>query len=414
MRPVETIEIAHWMRDPAALAVLKALADGGQTGRFVGGAVRNQVLGLPVTDFDIATDARPSRTTALCREAGLRVIPTGIDHGTVTVVVGGTPVEVTTLRRDVETDGRRAVVAFTDDWQVDALRRDFSMNALYLDADGALYDPVGTGLADARAGRVVFVGPAADRIDEDVLRILRFFRFHAAYGKGLMDPAGLDACTRAAGRLETLSGERIWRELCRLLEAPGAADVLEIMWDVGIADRLWGHPVDGGRALALIALERRLGLPADALRRLAALVARPEEAGAVAERLRLSKAETRRLMAAHWKSAARVANDTGARASLYRDGAELFVDVLLLRAAGSGEDGTAALADELALVRSWTPPVFPLGGGDVTALGIAPGPRVGELLRAVESWWIMGDFAAEAEACRAELKRLVSEGGDPP
>ncbi|MDF1790828.1 MAG: CCA tRNA nucleotidyltransferase [Thalassobaculaceae bacterium] len=407
MRPAETIAVTDWMRHPAAKAVLAALAGGGYRGRFVGGAVRNQVLGLPVTDFDIATDAAPERTLALCRAAGLKCIPTGIEHGTVTVVAQSVPVEVTTLRRDVETDGRRAVVAFTDDWAEDAARRDFTLNALYLDADGTLYDPTGSGIADARARRVRFVGDPATRIREDVLRILRLFRFHAAYGRGRLDPPGLAACAGQAPSMARLSGERIWKELSRLLVAPGAGEVLVAMAEAGIARHLWDGPVDAGRAVALIALERGHGLAPDPLRRLAALVAEPDGAEAVAERLRLSNAEAKRLSKALATPGEAAGDNALRRAAVYRFGGTAVADARLLRAARTAED----VAADLAVALAWTPPDFPIGGGDVTALGIAPGPRVGELLRRVEEWWIMGDFAAGAAACRAELQRIASEGG---
>lgn len=408
MQPAETIPVADWMRHPAASAVLAALAEGGHIGRFVGGSVRNQVLGLPVTDFDIATDAMPERIMELCRTAGLKAVPTGIDHGTITAVYEGEPVEVTTLRRDVETDGRRAVVAFTDDWVEDAVRRDFTLNALYLDADGTLYDPTGSGIVDARARRIRFVGDPETRIREDVLRILRFFRFHATYGRGELDPLGLAACADQAPSMARLSGERIWKELSRLLIAPGAAEVLVAMAETGVARHLWDGPVDTGRAVALIAVEERYGLEPDPLRRFAALVAEPDAAEAVAERLRLSNAHTKRLAKALATPGDTPADDRARRAAIYRYGAQALTDARILRAAESGED----IAADLAVAQAWTPPDYPIGGADVAALGIAPGPRVGELLRRVEEWWIMGDFAADADACRAELRRAASEGGE--
>ena len=407
MKPAETIAVAEWMRHPAATKVLSVLERGGHCGRFVGGAVRNHVLGLPVTDFDIATDALPERTLALCKAAGLKAIPTGIEHGTITVVVDREPVEVTTLRRDVETDGRRAVVAFTDDWAEDAARRDFTLNALYLDADGALYDPTGSGIADARAGCIRFVGDPETRIREDVLRILRFFRFHAAYGKGALDTAGFAACSALAQSMGRLSGERVWKELSRLLVARRAGEVLVAMAEAGVARHLWDGPVDAGRAVALIRLEEAHGLVPDPLRRLAALVAEPDAANAVAERLKLSNAEAKRLTLALSTPAEAPVDPHARRVALYRAGSEPFTDARLLRAAETGED----VSDDLTAAHAWDRPVFPLGGGDVTALGIAPGPRVGEVLRQVEAWWIAGDFVADAEACRNELRRLASQGG---
>ena len=411
MRPVETLPVASWMQDPAPTAVFAALSAGRHVGRFVGGAVRNYVLGLPVTDFDIACDAEPMRVIELGRSAGLKSVPTGIEHGTVTLVVpgpeGGTPVEVTTLRRDVETDGRRAVVAFTDDWAEDAARRDFTMNALYLDADGALYDPTARGLSDARVGRVRFVGDPETRILEDVLRALRFFRFLAAYGRGEPDAEGLSACAAQAPRLASLSGERVWGELRKLLAAPRAADTLVLMAEAGIARHLWDGPVDAGRAAALVELEGRHKIPPDPVRRLAALVAEPDGAAAVADRLRLSRSETRRLEAALATPGETPGGQSARRSALYRYGIPAWVDARLLRAAETGED----VGKDLQLAVEWAPPVFPLGGADVTALGVAPGPQVGDLLRAVETWWIAQDFAGDADTCRAELRRRVFEGG---
>lgn len=413
MYPVETVTPRGWMLAPAPTAVFAALRAGGATGRFVGGCVRNLVIGRPATDFDVATDATPERVIELAQAAGLKTIPTGIAHGTVTVVVEGAPVEVTTLRRDVETDGRRAVVAFTDDWAEDAARRDFTLNALYLDADGSLYDPTGLGLADARSGIVRFVGDPEIRIREDVLRILRFFRFFAAYGRGELDALGLAACAALADRIPALSGERVWRELAKLLAAPRAADALLAMAEVGVARHIWDGPVDAGRAAALIALERTLEIVPESARRLTALIAEPDAAHAVASRLRLSRAEERRVVRAMETSGKPLQGDAARRATIYRHGAEAWIDARLLHAATAGEDD-ATLTDDLALARRWRPPVFPLGGADVAVLGVAPGPETGRLLRTVEDWWVDGDFTADAEACRAKLAVSIDEGNAVP
>ncbi|NQW09518.1 MAG: CCA tRNA nucleotidyltransferase [Alphaproteobacteria bacterium] len=410
MQPVETVTPRDWMTAPAPTAVFAALAAGGATGRFVGGCVRNLVIDRPATDFDVATDATPERVIELATAAGLKTVPTGIAHGTVTVVVGGAPVEVTTLRRDVETDGRRAVVAFTDDWAEDAARRDFTLNALYLDADGALYDPTGLGLADARAGRIRFVGDAETRIREDVLRILRFFRFFAAYGRDELDAVGLAACAALAERMPELSGERVWSELAKLLMASRAAETLLAMAEVGVARYLWDGPVDAGRAAALIELETGLSVTVEPVRRLTALIGEPDAASAVAGRLRLSRAEKHRVAWALATSSDPLPDAAARRAAIYRHGADAWIDARLIGAAETGEDGAAVAAD-LALAREWTPPVFPLGGGDVMALGVPPGPATGRLLRAVEDWWVDGDFTADAKACRARLALLIDDGG---
>ena len=413
MRPAERIAGQPWMTAPAPTAVFAALAAGGAPARFVGGCVRDTVLGLAIGDFDMCTPALPERVMELVRAAGLKAVPTGIEHGTVTVVADHQPVEVTTLRRDVETDGRRAVVAFTDDWVEDAARRDLTLNALYLDPDGTVYDPIGEGLADARAGRVRFVGDADTRIREDVLRILRFFRFWARFGRADPDTAGLAACARLAERIPALSGERVWSELARLLSARRAGEALHHMAASGVVSRLWPGAGRIDRAVSLIALETDLGLDPDPLRRLAALIAEPGAVEAVAIRLRLSRAEAtrlRRCFAADGSPApAGPAGDRLRRVRVYRSGAEARLDARLLHAAAGGEDA-AAVAPDLDLARAWAPPAFPIGGKDVAALGVPPGPDTGRLLRLVEEDWIAGDFNGDAEACRAKLAQIVEQG----
>lgn len=409
MQPADRIPIQPWMKAPAPSAVFAALAAGGVTARFVGGCVRDAVLGQPIGDLDLCTPAPPDRVMALARQAGLKAVPTGIEHGTVTVVVERMPVEVTTLRRDVETDGRRAVVAYTDDWAEDAARRDLTLNALYLDPDGTVYDPVGTGLADARAGRIRFVGDPATRIREDVLRILRFFRFWARFGREALDPAGLAACTALADRIPGLSGERVWSELARLLVARRAAEALGAMGRAGVAAWLWPGGARIDAAVGVIAVEQALGLDPDAVRRLAALIADPGALDAAAERLRLSRAETARVRATLAADGAPAADDRTRRARIYRSGGSTYVDARILRAAAAGEPPEAVRAD-LDLAAAWTPPRFPLGGRDVAALGVPPGPATGRLLRAVEEAWIRDDFAGGAEGCRARLAALIDQG----
>ncbi|MFP5513038.1 MAG: CCA tRNA nucleotidyltransferase, partial [Alphaproteobacteria bacterium] len=260
-----------WMTAPESRAVFAALDAGGADARFVGGCVRDAWLGRPVKDIDVATHAPPERVMELLEAAGIRVIPTGIDHGTVTALCGGKPYEITTLRRDVETDGRHARVEFTDDWMEDAARRDLTMNALSCTPDGAMFDPFG-GLADLAAGRVRFVGEARRRIEEDVLRLLRFFRFHAHYGRGDPDAEALAACRELAPRLPTLSGERVRGELFRLLTAPCAAAVWRLMMGQGIMVHLLPEAMDADRLDRLIAVERDLGITPDPTRRLAAVL----------------------------------------------------------------------------------------------------------------------------------------------
>jgi len=380
-----------WMDEPPVQALLAALTRGGIAARFVGGCVRDTVLERPVKEIDIAVDKPPETVMRALEAADLRVVPTGLKHGTVTAIVKGRPFELTTLRRDVETDGRRAVVAFTDDWLEDAKRRDFTFNAMYADPDGTIWDPF-DGRADLLAGRVRFIGDPDQRIAEDHLRILRFFRFHAWFGKPPLDGAGFDACRRNAGSLSSLSAERIAKELLRLLAAPAPADALEVMAEAGALDHWLPEYAGTARLKALIAREDAL----DPLRRLAAIVSPP--ATAVAKRLKLSTQQSLRLQL--MLEPAVPGDLENRRAALYRLGTSLFIDRVLLE---GPDDWRAALA----LARSWTPPELPISGADALALGLKPGPQVGALLEAVERWWIAGDFSADRAACLAELKRLA-------
>jgi len=381
-----------WMSDRSVRRLLDALVKGGIAARFVGGCVRNTVLGRPVDDIDIAVDKPPETVMRALEAADLKVVPTGLRHGTVTAIVEGLPFELTTLRRDLETDGRRAVVAFTDDWRADAERRDFTFNALYADPDGTIWDPF-DGRADLLAGRVRFIGDPDQRIAEDRLRVLRFFRFHAWFGKPPLDSAGFDACRRNAGTLSALSAERVAKELLRLLAAPAPADALAAMAEAGALDHWLPEYAGTARLKALVAREET----ADPLRRLAAIVS-PSAATAVARRLKLSTQDSLRLQL--MLEPAVPGDPENRRAALYRLGTSLFVDRVLLEGPG---DWQAALA----LARRWTPPELPISGADALALGLKPGPQVGALLEAVERWWIAGDFSADRAACLAELERLA-------
>jgi poly(A) polymerase len=380
-----------WMDEPPVQALLVALTRGGIAARFVGGCVRDTVLGRPVKEIDIAVDKPPETVMRVLEAADLRVVPTGLKHGTVTAIVKGRPFELTTLRRDVETDGRRAVVAFTDDWLEDAKRRDFTFNAMYADPDGTIWDPF-DGRADLLSGRVRFIGDPDQRIAEDHLRILRFFRFYAWFGKPPLDGAGFDACRRNAGSLSSLSAERVAKELLRLLAAPAPADALEAMAEAGALDHWLPEYAGAARLKALIVREDT----PDPLRRLAAIVSPP--ATAVAKRLKLSTQQSLRLQL--MLEPAEPGDLENRRAALYRLGTSLFIDRVLLE---GPDDWRAALA----LARNWTPPELPISGADALALGLKPGPQVGALLEAVERWWIAGDFSADRTACLAELKRLA-------
>jgi poly(A) polymerase len=393
-----------WMVEPATSAVLGALAAGGVDARFVGGSVRDALLGQRIGDIDIATSASPERVIELLEKARIKVVPTGLDHGTVTAIVPPRHFEITTLRRDIETYGRRARVAFDADWAADAARRDFTINAMFLDPDGTIHDPVG-GLPDLRARRIRFVGDPATRIAEDVLRLLRYYRFEARFGTGNGDAQARAACRAAAHLLPTLSGERVQQELIKLLETPDPLAGLQMMQDDGVL----AVAVPEARHLDRL---RRLMLiegTADPLLRLAALIeVDGEGAVALAARLRFSNVWRDRLRGL---SPPRPIDPQGVvrtqRRALYRLGVERYRDVAVLIAAEGGMSRNR-LTELLDLARGWTPPVFPLAGRDVIALGIPAGERVGRLLSAVHDWWEEGDFTADRAACLAHLRDLAA------
>lgn len=391
---------------PARTLFTRLTADG-DAARFVGGCVRDTVARRKVGDIDVATEAPPDRVTALLDIRGIRVIPTGLAHGTVTAVVDGTVYEITTLRRDVETDGRRAKVAFTDDWIGDAARRDFTINALYLDADGTLYDPVG-GLNDLEACRVRFIGSPSDRLAEDVLRLLRFFRFHAWYGKGAPDPAAMTACRAFAPRLSGLSRERVWSEFRRILVASDPGSALRLMDEGGALRRVVPGAAAFDRLDRAVGIEAELGLDPSAIRRLAAVLA-PEagDVGGLVRGLRLSRAESVRLEKAVETSAQLIAKPDAASIGdrLYRWRERAFGDALTVawahRRADNGDE--TVFERHAHALAAWARPVFPVGGKDAIALGAAPGPAIGRALEEVEAWWIAREFAPGREACLARL-----------
>ena len=391
-------------------AVIAALTAQGAVVRFVGGCVRDALLGRPVKDVDIATHDDPHRVTALLKAAGIRAIPTGIEHGTVTAVVGPAHFEITTLREDIETDGRRAKVAFTDDWVADAARRDFTFNAIFCAPDGTIYDPF-DGIADLKAGRVRFVGDAETRINEDVLRLLRFFRFHAWYGRGLPDAEGLAACRKLAHLLPNLSGERVAAETLRLLGAEDPSPSFALMRQEGILPHFLAEAQNIPRLTALVAIERGFR-EADALRRLATVLdVTAAGALAVARRLKLSNADTERLTAlAAPESGVTVTNESKLRRrEIYALGAPRYRDLAFIawaeaKAAGGGDD--SAFAAMVAAADTWKSTALPVKGRDVLALGVENGPEVGRLLKAIETWWIENDFAPDREACLTRLRKL--------
>ncbi|MFC2250135.1 CCA tRNA nucleotidyltransferase [Labrys portucalensis] len=395
-----------WLDKPPLSTLLAALNQDGEEARVVGGAVRNALLGEAVADWDIATTALPVETQARARARGWKVVPTGIEHGTVTVVIDGHPLEVTTLREDIETDGRRAVVHFGRDFRADAFRRDFTINALSLTPDGRLHD-YASGLADIAERRVRFLGEADQRIAEDYLRILRLFRFHARFGQGPLDKASFTAAIRGREGLRRLSAERIRAELLKLLTAPHASEVLAEIDAAGFLGILLGgiSRIEAFRRLA--DLEARGQTKPDAIRRLAALsLFTRQDAERLAARLRLSNAEAKRLatIALLLERVRHAPTLPKAREWLYRLGPELYRDGMLVAAAHHPD---ADFAEALALPEHWSIPEPPFSGRDLAQFGIKPGPRIGRILARAEQAWIDGGFAEDGAQRQAILDEAV-------
>jgi poly(A) polymerase len=410
--------VADWIRHPATQAVTTAFPKG--TVRFVGGCVRDTLLGRAIKDIDLATPLRPEEVAEHMRAAGIKVIPTGLQHGTITAVAHDERFEITTLRVDVETDGRHARVEFTDDWVADAARRDFTMNAISMDPDGTIHDPF-RGEADAKAGRVCFVNDPDQRIAEDYLRLLRFFRFHAHYGQGDPDPKALDACARHAPNLATLSGERVCAEVLKLLAAQDPMPALTAMIEHGI----WNHAIPGAPSPAflrgLVQAEQIAKNP-DPIRRLAAVA--HHHAEAVADRLKLSRQQAEQIDALDRDFAPinpRLPESDLLRV-LHREGGQRTTDKIMLGWADSIAVRAREIEDQawLALVnraRAWVAPKLPVNGDDMIALGIK-GKRIGEIMDDVRTWWIDNEHRPDRDACLERIRALASGGvpfqeGDP-
>ncbi len=419
LAPAGRIAPRDWMEAEATRAVIKAVTSEGAEARFVGGCVRDAVLGRAVKDIDIATGEPPERVIALLEKAGIKAQSTGVAHGTVTAVIDEARFEITTLRLDVETDGRHAKVAFTDDWARDAARRDFTINAIFLAPDGKLFDPC-RGLADLKDGRVRFVGDANLRIAEDVLRLLRYFRFFAEFDRPPPDAEALSACKDLAGELGKLSGERVRGELMKLLAAPGAAAAVEIMAGEGILPHVLPEARAFARLTALCAIEDATEAPGaapDGLRRLASVLdVDGAGAQAVAARLRLSNADADRLkaLAGRAEGLGPAADPKAVRRRLYNLGADGFRDLALIEwaeAEAADADLPEAASDgyraQLAAADTWITPSLPVGGEDVLALGVGAGPVLGALLERIEAWWLDQDFAPDREACLDKLRELA-------
>lgn len=401
MKTPPSLGSEDWLNDPALGRVFDALEAAGGEARVAGGAVRNALMGESVNDIDIATTLTPELIMKAGEKARLGVHPTGFEHGTITLVVGGRPFEVTTLRVDVETFGRKARVAFTDDWAADAFRRDFTMNALYCSRDGKIHDPT-KGYGDILRKRIKFVGSPAERIREDALRILRFFRFHARYGAGAPDRDGLSACVRHKAKLKNLSAERIRQELFKLLAAKRAVDTIKLMAVRNVLKVLF-PPAKDLRPLSRMAkIDLALNLEPDSLLRLALLA---KDALLLRERLRLTNAETRRLEAiAHHAGPAPSLRERERRAVLYHLGRDAWHDTVRLSWAKSKDSpNSKKWQDLLAFADQWPIPRFPLSGKDLLSHGLKPGPALGRELNRLEDWWIASDFAADKDTLLRKL-----------
>lgn len=402
LTPVRTINPPSWMTAPQTRAVMAALNDSGtmQT-LFVGGCVRNELMKRPVKDVDLATVHAPDDVIRRLQNAGIRHIPTGIDHGTVTALADGHTFEITTLRRDVSTDGRRATVAYTDDWIEDARRRDFTMNTLLADAGGRVFDPLGAGIDAIDQGHVVFVGEPDQRIAEDYLRILRFFRFHALYGCGDPDADAMRACAAASGQIKTLSRERITQELINILNVPDPSRTLALMFSNRILSELFGHDFDERRFSRFCDLQQQ-ARSVSVMARLVLMTGL--HVRAIQDMLALSSAQkemcaaiTQTYERSHDLSAAAM------RQAVYDHGNDVVMQVLLLKQSS----GMVIDADVLTLAQMWNPPKFPLAGQDVLDMGLTPGPLVGRYLKDTEIWWRQADFVPDRAACLARLKTLL-------
>ncbi|MBS0531998.1 MAG: CCA tRNA nucleotidyltransferase [Proteobacteria bacterium] len=410
MSAAPSLRGASWLTTGGAARILALLNGNGEEARVVGGAVRNALMDRPVGEIDIATTAMPEEVIRRAAAARIKSIPTGIEHGTVTLVVEGKPFEITTLREDIETFGRKAKVAFGRDWARDAERRDFTINGLSADINGTVHDFIG-GLDDVASRRVRFIGDPDRRIAEDYLRILRFFRIHAAYGTGEPDRAGYLACIRGRAGIAALSAERLRAEMLKLLVADGAVDAIVAMADAGLLLAILGGVTYRGPLAAMIAAEHTLGLEADAIRRLAALaVSVPEDARRIAQRLRLSNAEAKQLdsMGHRWWRLGGM-SEAIARRRLYRLGPPRYRDRLMLAWARSRRDTDPAAWQGLAtLPQRWQAPAFPLKAADFVARGIAEGPALGHVLTIAEDAWLAADFPLDPAAVAAIADQTVA------
>ncbi|NOZ42962.1 MAG: CCA tRNA nucleotidyltransferase [Alphaproteobacteria bacterium] len=409
MTPVGKLELRDhpWLTAEALTILLKILNSDRLNARMVGGCVRDALSGQEIGDIDLACRLSPPAAVARLKKAGIKVIPTGIKHGTITAVVNKCHFEITSLRRDTETDGRRARVSFIDDWGADAKRRDFTINALYLDADGSLYDPCG-GLDDIAAGRVRFIGDADQRITEDALRILRFFRFAATIGRGKPDLAGLSACIRHRDMIDHLSGERLMQEMFKILRAENLLSVIRVMADKGILDKI----IPGHKNLAdfndYVRVENKLGR-CNILARLSCLVPGNQVAPAkIIHRLKLSRKQADSLTAFCRHDITITADicQKDIRKAIYLSGRDVVIFALLQAGKKLGEE---PLSHWLEYAQGWQPPVFPLLGRDLINMGLTAGPELGKILKALENEWLDSDFLLTKVQLTARVPAIVTE-----
>ncbi len=405
-------KIHDWLLNRNLVGILDALPE--SSTRLVGGCVRNAIMGEEIGDIDLATQLEPVDVKALLEAADIKVVPTGIDHGTVTAVVNSEPFEITTLRKDVKTDGRRAVIAFTKDWAEDAQRRDFTINALYADKDGNVFDPTGQGLEDIKTRKFKFVGSADGRVQEDYLRILRYFRFLAWYGgSAKVDVDALRACRENRAGLSKLSSERIWMEIKKLLSAPDPSRAVHIMLTNEILPKVLPEAANAEGLGLLIALERREHLGVDPMLRLMSMSGRDEFALAgLSKRLKLSNDEKSRLLA--W-GGNRVPfsldiDEKTLRQGIYASGPQTAYDRMIIRAAGEADVILSqSWAEKAKFALSWSIPVFPLQGRDLKKAGVKDGPEMGKILKALKELWIRSGFEASREKLLMALSIISSK-----
>jgi poly(A) polymerase len=407
MTALPSLAAEPWFKEPGLQRVFAAIAAAGGEARVAGGAVRNSLLGEPVADVDVATTLTPEQVMVAGKKAGLGVHPTGIDHGTITLTHKGIPYEVTTLRFDAETFGRKARVEFTSDWERDARRRDFTVNALYCDPGGKIHDLV-DGYRDILRKRIRFIDDPEARIREDYLRILRFFRFHARYGKGAPDKSGLEACVKLRKGLDHLSRERIHQELFKLLVAPRATETLKVMAKQGILEHVVPYKDQFSDFSRMAKIDEANALAPDPLCRLVLIAAEPED---LKHLLRLSNEEGKRIAVMGRRSALSPnLRPREQKAILYEMGPQVFRDNVRLAWAESkalpDDPGWRAL---LRLPENWSIPKLPVHGGDLMSRGMAAGPELGEVLRRIEDWWIASDFEPGRDELLARFVPLSGE-----